>query len=131
MDDEGLEDPSQSSGMSDGTFFAIAILLFLFAGFCWYIALHPGGLQDQALVSESNPEGRVQNASGVVAYFMNRMANPAIPGAVTDYTPPKAPSKPMTPAQKAAAAKKAAKEKKQDKEFPKDVLQPPGPIKAG
>jgi hypothetical protein len=130
MDDEGLEDPSQSSGMSDGTFFAIAILLFLFAGFCWYIALHPGGLQDQALVSESNPEGRVQNASGVVAYFMNRMANPAVPGPVTDYTAPtKAPSKPMTPAQKAAAAKKA-KDKKEHS-LPPDVLQPPGPIKAG
>lgn len=65
---------SDSGGMSDGTFFAIAIFLFLGAGFCWYIALHPGGLTDSAFVSDDNKDGKVQNAREVISYFMNKLA---------------------------------------------------------
>jgi hypothetical protein len=81
MDDEGMAvssangsgDSSQKGGMSDGTFMAIAIFLFILAGIAWYIALHPGGITDPAFVTDDNPSGHAQNAAEVIIYFINKL----------------------------------------------------------
>jgi hypothetical protein len=66
MNPENGDSANDSGGMSDGTFFAIAILLFILAFVAWFVALHPNGLK--------NPDGTpVENAAEVIVYFMNKL----------------------------------------------------------
>lgn len=71
--DNGGDDGQGSGGMSDGTFFAIAIVLFIIAMLMLFVAFHPGGITDPALQSDQNKEGIAQNPKDVVIYFMNRL----------------------------------------------------------
>jgi hypothetical protein len=56
--------------MSQGTKFAIALVLLWLAGIGLFVAFHPGGLKDPGLKSKDNPDGAVENPADLIQYYI-------------------------------------------------------------
>lgn len=71
-----MDGGDKNSGLSDGTFFALAIILFLLALIGFYVAFHPNGIRDPAFITTdgNNPNGLAENPAEVIVYFMNKFA---------------------------------------------------------
>lgn len=60
--------------MSQGTKFAIALVLLWLAGLGLFVAFHPNGIKDDAFKSDDNPDGKAENPAQVVQYFIMKVS---------------------------------------------------------